>query len=193
MPRLGGTGRELRDWTEIRHVVRLLDLASSIDPDDVVLLNGESGIATPVGTIVQSTIEAWRASARIECSGHARPGDPFSLVCRPGALADLRFRWEIGIADGITTMCNGSRGLDRVAKASHYQLPLTDEDWRISAIGMPPILVITLPSLYKPSGRPRAASTVWLYGKLRTGPTYCPSFKNCISLRELGMRMPGGD
>jgi UDP-glucose 4-epimerase len=100
---LGGSGRELRDWIEISDVVRLLDLGSLLESDNVVLLNGGSGIATPVSSVAASVVEAWGTPAQIEFAGVERPGDPFSLVARPGALADRGFAWQISLAEGIAS------------------------------------------------------------------------------------------
>lgn len=99
--RLGGSGRELRDWTEIRDVVRLLDTISVIDRDNLILLNGGSGVATPVSRITELLVNAWGKPTRIEFVGEARRGDPFSLVARPDALANRGFNWEISLSDGI--------------------------------------------------------------------------------------------
>ena len=101
--RLGGSGRELRDWTEIRDVVRLLDTASVVDGDNLIILNGGSGVATPVSSITELLVDAWGKPARIEFVGEARPGDPFSLVARPDALANRGFNWEISLSDGIAS------------------------------------------------------------------------------------------
>lgn len=101
--RLGGSGRELRDWTEIRDVVRLLDTISVVDGDDLVLLNGGSGVATPVSSITELLVNAWGKRTKIEFVGEARPGDPFSLVARPDALANRGFNWEISLSDGIAS------------------------------------------------------------------------------------------
>jgi len=98
---LGGSGGELRDWVEIRDVVRLLGLAASIDSDDLVLLNGGSGIGAPVATVAALVVEAWGEPIPIEFTGEGRRGDPFSLVACSNALVGNPFTWEIELAAGI--------------------------------------------------------------------------------------------
>ncbi len=108
---LGGTGCELRDWTEIRDVVRLLYFVLSIEQDDVLVLNGGSGIATQVVEIARHVVNAWDTSARVEFNGAGRRGDPFSLVSHPGKLNSLGFHWQIEIEDGIADYVNWFRKL----------------------------------------------------------------------------------
>ena len=84
----------------LRHGDKLRRFAES-NVDQVIVLNGGSGIATPVSAIAASVVGAWGTPARIEFSGEERPGDPFSLVARPGLLADRGFAWEVPVAEGI--------------------------------------------------------------------------------------------
>ncbi|MES2353047.1 MAG: SDR family oxidoreductase [Pseudomonadota bacterium] len=98
---LGGSGGELRDWVEIRDVVRLLGLAGSINGDDLVLLNGGSGIGTSVAMVAALIVDAWGEPVPIEFTGEGRRGDPFSLVACTNALASNAFTCEIGLAAGI--------------------------------------------------------------------------------------------
>ena len=65
------------------------------------VINGGTGTATCVRDIAGLVVQAWGSDAEPEFSGQSRPGDPFSLVAAAGQLADMGFRWEIGVADGI--------------------------------------------------------------------------------------------
>ena len=98
---LGGTGQELRDWTDVRDVVRLLDLASSIGTGDLVVANGGAGVATSVATVAALVTKAWGSAAPIQFAGDARPGDPFSLVSSRGCLASHGFTWNVSVEEGI--------------------------------------------------------------------------------------------
>ena len=98
---LGGTGRELRDWVEISDVVRLLDLASTVDTDETMILNGGTGIGTSVSDVAHAVTRAWGSTVPITFSGTVRRGDPFSLVASPELLAERRFGWESRLDDGI--------------------------------------------------------------------------------------------
>lgn len=99
---LGGTGQEVRDWTEVRDVVRLLQQVSSLGQNGVLILNGGSGIATSVADIAKCVIAAWETSTEIKFNGSGRPGDPFSLVSDPYKLCSFGFDWEIGVTEGIS-------------------------------------------------------------------------------------------
>ena len=79
---LGGTGEELRDWTDIRDVVRVLELAMSFpfNPDAMPIVNAGSEQATSVSRIAELF---WNPGPFQpgSCSTASRgPGDPFSLV-----------------------------------------------------------------------------------------------------------------
>ncbi|RZN08674.1 UDP-glucose 4-epimerase [Bradyrhizobium genosp. SA-3] len=99
---LGGTGRELRDWTEVRDVARLLAHVGCNPPDQAVeIINGGSGIATSVADIARHVMHGWGLNIPVEFSGVARPGDPLCLVADPSRLNALSFEWEIAVRTGI--------------------------------------------------------------------------------------------
>lgn len=101
--RLGGTGQEQRDWTDVRDVARLLARVGDKRQDQPVgVINGGSGIATSVADIAKSVAGAWGGRIPIEFSGLTRPGDPFSLVADPCLLNSLCFEWQIDVRAGIT-------------------------------------------------------------------------------------------
>jgi UDP-glucose 4-epimerase len=101
---LSGTGGELRDWTDIRDVVRVLDQVSNLATSKVPVLNGGSGVATSVASIAEQLSKAWAGNlpaGALRFNGQARPGDPFSLVASPSRLQALGFEWRIPIAQGL--------------------------------------------------------------------------------------------
>jgi UDP-glucose 4-epimerase len=100
---LGGTGEELRDWTDIRDVVRVLELAMSIpvDPDAIPIVNAGSGQATSISRIAQLVLESWPVPAWVRFNGKSRPGDPFSLVADSTFLHNVGFEWKIPVRSGI--------------------------------------------------------------------------------------------
>jgi UDP-glucose 4-epimerase len=98
---LGGDGGELRDWTEVGDIARLLCLAESVASSNVAVINGGSGIATPVSDIAKMLVQAWGRPVPIEFSGVVRPGDPYSLVSAPCAIDGSPFAWKIPVSAGI--------------------------------------------------------------------------------------------
>jgi len=107
---LGGTGDELRDWTDVRDVARALPFIADRCSGSHAAVNVGTGAATSVASIANHVADLWSArtgAARvaIKYSGVARPGDPFSLVANPTTLAQAGFRWQVdwqrGIADYV--------------------------------------------------------------------------------------------
>jgi UDP-glucose 4-epimerase len=100
---LGGTGEELRDWTDIRDVVRALESAMhlSSQQDAITIFNVGSGKGTSVNRIAALVLEAWPAPAKVEFHGNARPGNPCSLVADGWFLETRGFRWSIPVHRGV--------------------------------------------------------------------------------------------
>src|SRR5262249_34129633 len=111
---LGGTGEEIRDWCDVRDVVRLLAMfAQSSQAEPFRVINGGSGQATRVSEVASLLAGHWgRVSARF--SGNVRAGDPFSLLADNAALRAMGFTWQIppaqGIADYVRWFRDRTRG-----------------------------------------------------------------------------------
>ena len=98
---LGGTGQELRDWTDVRDVVRALDLLKDLSSDAVPTINVGTGKATDVRALAALVANAWPVKVDIVFSGKSRTGDPFSLVADSSRLQSLGFEWQITPDVGI--------------------------------------------------------------------------------------------
>ncbi len=101
---LGGSGSELRDWTEVRDIVRALPILPALASPQVPTLNIGSGIATPVREVAEQVLSVWqpaRAMQDLAFSGHSRAGDPFSLQADASVLAALGFEWQLPLARGL--------------------------------------------------------------------------------------------
>jgi UDP-glucose 4-epimerase len=100
---LGGTGEELRDWTDIRDVVRALELVMGLasNPDAMATFNVGSGQGTSVSSIAAMVLESWPAPARVVFNGKARPGNPCSLVADGWFLETRGFRWSVPVHSGV--------------------------------------------------------------------------------------------
>ncbi len=101
---LGGTGNELRDWTDVRDVARALDQAALLASDQAPVLNLATGVATPVHVIAATVALQWggaEAVARTSFSGRSRPGDPFSLVANIDRMRAQGIECPISVTQGI--------------------------------------------------------------------------------------------
>jgi UDP-glucose 4-epimerase len=99
---LGGTGAEIRDWTDVRDVVRLLARVGELPSRDRYrVINGGSGKATDVASIANMLVRNFGSKAAVSYSGVARPGDPKSLLADDSALRRIEFEWRIPVDRGI--------------------------------------------------------------------------------------------
>lgn len=112
---LGGTGAEIRDWTDVRDVVRLLArVAEEMGQDGFRVINGGSGRGTSVADIVNGLIRNWGRNTVVRYSGVARPGDPVSLLADDRRLRDMNFDWRLPLERGLADYVEWFRGQVRV-------------------------------------------------------------------------------
>jgi UDP-glucose 4-epimerase len=99
---LGGTGAEVRDWTDVRDVARLLEtIARQPQQASFRVINGGSGVGTTVAEVAQMLTKAWGDKIELQFSGLVRAGDPFSLVAEEAEIRALPFVWQIPLAKGL--------------------------------------------------------------------------------------------
>src|SRR5207302_133882 len=98
---LSGTGEELRDWTDVRDVVRALALLLGSSDDGFSPINIGTGIGTPVRRIADLILSAWPNAPAVTFNGKSRPGDPFSLVSDTRRLSRLGFDCSISVEQGV--------------------------------------------------------------------------------------------
>ncbi|WP_439398236.1 NAD-dependent epimerase/dehydratase family protein [Bradyrhizobium sp. PMVTL-01] len=111
---LGGTGAEIRDWTDVRDVVRLLvRVAEEVRQDDFQVINGGSGRGTSVADIAGGLIRNWGSQTIVRYSGVARPGDPVSLLADDSALRGMNFDWRVALERGLADYVEWFRSLAR--------------------------------------------------------------------------------
>jgi UDP-glucose 4-epimerase len=115
---LGGSGNELRDWTDVREVARALELLLSQAKPVTSIINVGSGVATSVRHIALGLMAAWQghesAAYALGFSGRSRPGDPFSLVADPHRLNSLGFQWRLSLGQGLADYVNWFKDRSRV-------------------------------------------------------------------------------
>jgi UDP-glucose 4-epimerase len=99
---LGGTGAELRDWIDVRDVVRLFARINAHPQRETFeIINGGSGLGTTVAEIAGMLVENWGGGITLRYSGDVRAGDPFSLLADDARLRSLPFDWQIPVGRGI--------------------------------------------------------------------------------------------
>jgi UDP-glucose 4-epimerase len=99
---LGGTGDEIRDWTEVRDVARLLTTIGDVPQQDIFqVINGGSGRGTTVADITSMLVKHWGGDIAVRFSGAVRAGDPFSLLADDARLRQMPFDWRVPIDQGL--------------------------------------------------------------------------------------------
>jgi UDP-glucose 4-epimerase len=115
---LDGSGNELRDWTNVRDVVRALELMANQASPSAPVLNIGTGTANSVQQIAAGIARHWQlpdVSKALQFSGRSRPGDPFSLVADATRLTKLGFFWGTPIDEGLEAYVRWFQ--DRTAEA----------------------------------------------------------------------------
>jgi UDP-glucose 4-epimerase len=108
---LGGTGAEIRDWTDVRDVTRLLLKIDELPQLEAFrILNGGSGRGTSVAEIANMLIENWGSNVAVRYSGVVRAGDPISLLADEANLRRLPFDWRIPIDRGLVDYVKWFKG-----------------------------------------------------------------------------------
>ena len=111
---LGGTGAEIRDWTDVRDIARLLTTIADLpQPEKFRVINGGSGRGTSVAEIASMLVWNWGADVAVRYSGVVRPGDPPSLLADDAALHRLPFNWQISLERGIADYVTWFKGCVR--------------------------------------------------------------------------------
>lgn len=99
---LGGTGAEMRDWTDVRDVARLLaEIGGSPQSECFQVINAGSGLGTTVERVATLLVEYWGGTVSVQYSGTVRAGDPPSLLADNGMLRALAFEWKIPVEQGF--------------------------------------------------------------------------------------------
>lgn len=97
--RLGGTGRECRDWCHITDIVRYFRTVDVPRAGQCLIKNAGTSIPTQVETLAELLVKNWPDPVTIEFSQERRNGDPFSLLA---ALdQDMNFTWNMSVAEGV--------------------------------------------------------------------------------------------
>ena len=99
---LAGTGAEVRDWTDVRDVVRLFaDIGARPQPETYRVINAGSGLGTTVAKVAAMLTKSWGEGIAVKYSGEVRAGDPPSLLADDAGVRALPFEWKIPVEQGF--------------------------------------------------------------------------------------------
>ena len=112
---LSGTGDELRDWIDVRDIVKALDLVGKLASDDAPRINLGSGLGTSVREVAMLVAANWPKRVNILFNGGAHSGNPFSLLADNSRLKALGFDWTIRVDSGIRDYVRWYLSPDRAA------------------------------------------------------------------------------
>jgi UDP-glucose 4-epimerase len=101
---LGGTGNEMRDWTEVRDVARALEQIAGLASEEASVLNIATGVATTIREIAENVALHWKGGddpKKISFTGQSRPGDPFSLVADISRMRAHGIECAIPASEGV--------------------------------------------------------------------------------------------
>jgi UDP-glucose 4-epimerase len=108
---LGGTGAEVRDWTDVRDVARLLTAIDGKPQSGAFqVVNAGSGRGTTVAHIATRMAQCWGGPVSVQFSGIVRAGDPTSLLSDDAMLRALPFDWTIPVEQGLADYVSWFKG-----------------------------------------------------------------------------------
>lgn len=111
---LGGTGGELRDWTDVRDVAQALESVALLASEHAPVLNIGTGVATSIREISELVASCWGDGQTVSFSGQSRAGDPFSLVANVDQMRahgiECSTQTSIGIAEYVSWFKSLSMG-----------------------------------------------------------------------------------
>jgi len=111
---LGGTGNEVRDWTDVRDVVRLLARLGELSFDGrCQIVNGGSGVGMCVADVANMLVKMFGCETSITYSGVARRGDPYRLLADDSVVRRIGFEWRIPMDRGIADYVAWFKGTAR--------------------------------------------------------------------------------
>jgi len=95
-----GTGKETRDWIHVSDAAKLLcDFSVKLKGHEVI--NGGTGIETPINEIVDLLIKNMEKEVEVEFNGIVKEGDPLHFWADINKAKSLEWEPVIGVTKGI--------------------------------------------------------------------------------------------
>ena len=101
---LWGTGDETRDFLHARDAGRIISAAATTHsaPLDPLILNGASGTAVTIRSLIERLLRATGVETQIEFNGKSRIGDPLHLTANTNKLSSiLKFETKTDLDQGL--------------------------------------------------------------------------------------------
>jgi UDP-glucose 4-epimerase len=100
---LGGSGREMRDWTNVNDVAVVLEKLIAFAANDAPVINVATGTPGGVRDVAAEVARAWsgREPPEISFNGISRVGDPDSLCADVAKLHSLGLACATPLAQGL--------------------------------------------------------------------------------------------
>ncbi len=96
-----GTGSETRDWLHVRDCARLLQYAGANASTKGPVINGGSGVAVEIRSIVEGLADRLGMKAPVQFNGEVRPGDPQHFQADIAAALALGWKPQISLEEGL--------------------------------------------------------------------------------------------
>ncbi|WP_443629997.1 SDR family oxidoreductase [Candidatus Njordibacter sp. Uisw_056] len=102
---LGGSGNEMRDWIDVRDLVKILAELPFYATTDAPVVNVASGHPNSVKEVAELICQSLQLlngqKVSVTFDGDVRPGNPISLIAKPIELDKISGKGKILIAEGI--------------------------------------------------------------------------------------------
>jgi UDP-glucose 4-epimerase len=109
--RLGGTGRETRDFIHGRDVARGLRILAERAPGMGEVINVGSGVETSIRRVAEGVV-GLVGGGEVEFGGQHRAGDPERWVADVRKLRELGFVAEVSLEEGLCEVVEWARELE---------------------------------------------------------------------------------
>ena len=106
-----GSGNETRDWLHVDDAAALILAVSEQKMEPLSIINGGTGVSTPVRDILQTIADAFGNNSRIQFNGEVRTGDPMYYEADISLATRLGWSPRVHVKAGIREYVEWFRNL----------------------------------------------------------------------------------